>query len=421
MAAEFLSAEETRRLRTLDIDEDDLAWEGGSNPFNVGERVRRYRPKDLRDRESLRTDRTAFFEERLVWLYSDLGANVPAAFRLTDGSIRSLDAGCLGFLFNRRDPQVEFRLDSDGFIKSVKPIKSFRDRIKARQGREFTQPVLNGKAQAPAMSYLVGVVELGRRRVTYREVARVLNRALDLKNVTHHHVGPVVDAMMDRLRKFDRDVPLLNALVMRRDLKQPGKGIDDYLVAKFKLPVKPKGSDRVEWVEAAINEVAIYGEWRDLYRKAYGKAFKPLVKKTEMFDDDGQGDNPKYRGGPESEEHKALKAHVKAHPECLGLDLSNPQAKIEQSLLSGDRLDVLVVDGVRLIGVEVKSIKSGRDDLRRGLYQCVKYKAVMDAEAGLRGAPPSEVVLVTERALPSDLVEEARQLEVRRVVVPVNP
>lgn len=74
MAAEFLSAEETRRLRTLDIDEDDLAWDGGSNPFNVGERVRRYRPKDLRDRESLRTNRTTFFEERLVWLYSDLGA-----------------------------------------------------------------------------------------------------------------------------------------------------------------------------------------------------------------------------------------------------------------------------------------------------------------------------------------------------------
>jgi hypothetical protein len=93
---------------------------------------------------------------------------------------------------------------------------------------------------------------------------------------------------------------------------------------------------------------------------------------------------------------------------------------VEGSLPSGDRLDVEIVDGDRRIGVEVKSIRSGDDDLQRGLFQCVKYKAVMDAQADLSGGPKSEVLLVIERELPHHLEKMARSLGVRRVVLSVN-
>ena len=70
-------------------------------------------------------------------------------------------------------------------------------------------------------------------------------------------------------------------------------------------------------------------------------------------------------------------------------------------LLSGDRLDVYFVqsDGTK-IAVEVKSRVSPDDDILRGLYQCVKYKAVLDAENKTHGVfGKTRSILVIEGAL----------------------
>ena len=60
--------------------------------------------------------------------------------------------------------------------------------------------------------------------------------------------------------------------------------------------------------------------------------------------------------------------------------------KMEHVLLSGDRIDVWfeALDGSG-IAVEVKSSKSSDADVMRGLYQCVKYKSIMDAENTVHG------------------------------------
>ena len=54
---------------------------------------------------------------------------------------------------------------------------------------------------------------------------------------------------------------------------------------------------------------------------------------------------------------------------------------MEHLLLSGDRLDVFFAlsDGSS-IAVEVKPSTSPDFDILRGLFQCVKYKVIMDAE-----------------------------------------
>jgi len=76
---------------------------GRSSPFNSGPRFQRYRPKDLKDVEASRTDRTRFFEETLVRLYNETRRDIPFLFKTADDDLRSLDAGCLGFLYNRPD------------------------------------------------------------------------------------------------------------------------------------------------------------------------------------------------------------------------------------------------------------------------------------------------------------------------------
>ena len=64
-------------------------------------------------------------------------------------------------------------------------------------------------------------------------------------------------------------------------------------------------------------------------------------------------------------------------------------------LLSGDRVDVVSIMEDRTVAIEVKSKDSDWFDLRRGVYQCVKYRAVMKAQDIRRNANV-ESWLVTE-------------------------
>ena len=59
---------------------------------------------------------------------------------------------------------------------------------------------------------------------------------------------------------------------------------------------------------------------------------------------------------------------------------------MEHILLSGDRLDVYfeLGDGSK-VAVEIKPSTSSDADVMRGLYQCVKYKTILDAEDKVHG------------------------------------
>ena len=80
--------------------------------------------------------------------------------------------------------------------------------------------------------------------------------------------------------------------------------------------------------------------------------------------------------------------------------------------LSGDRVDVVSYARDRTVAIEVKSRDSNWADLRRGVYQCVKYRAVLAAQ-DIRRNPIVETWLVTESPLPGDLKALARRLGVR--------
>lgn len=84
---------------------------------------------------------------------------------------------------------------------------------------------------------------------------------------------------------------------------------------------------------------------------------------------------------------------------------------------SGDEIDVFFRSGHQWIGVEVKSCISDKleRDYERGLYQAIKYAAVLEAQAQVDhpDAPPIvKVFLVLERTLPSRLRPTAEKLGV---------
>src|SRR3981081_1035550 len=94
-------------------------YSGDSHPFSKGQNPKFY--KEISDTAEGITSRTYFFEKNLVGLYMALARPVPYAFRTKDGVIRSLDAGCVKFLCNRRDPEAELIRDLDGNTVPAQP------------------------------------------------------------------------------------------------------------------------------------------------------------------------------------------------------------------------------------------------------------------------------------------------------------
>lgn len=284
----------------------------------------------------------------------------------------------------------------------------------------YTLRELEADGLAPTMELLIAAAKTG-DVVTYGKVAARLEAKLKKSSMNPRQMGWVVGALMDHLLSVDPNTPLINTLVVRGDSDQPGVGADSYLRHRFKIRGRISPTRRKELVQAALNEVRIFKKWDQLFEASFSRKPERVEATADSLEEDGQGDNPRYGGLPESEEHKLLKEYVLEHPNCLRLKMGAPTGTIERRLLSGDEMDVEFVEGARRIGVEVKSIRSGNADLLRGIYQCVKYRAVMIAQSGFEaGVAECEVVLVSEVALPSELRALAKRLDVPLRVVPVN-
>ena len=105
-----------------------------------------------------------------------------------------------------------------------------------------------------------------------------------------------------------------------------------------------------------------------------------------------------FGGGGESPYHEALRLWVEANPALVLPAYADAEPDTEVPLLSGDRVDNVYDRTDRIAVIEVKSWISNDDDVRRGIYQCIKYRAVMEAMTHKR-AVPVDAVLVTERPI----------------------
>ncbi|MEJ8563209.1 hypothetical protein QTO30_19670 [Yoonia sp. GPGPB17] len=251
--------------------------------------------------------------------------------------------------------------------------------------------------------------------VTYKEIVDLLQSPLKIPIIFPIHIGAVAGQLMSDVHAIDPQAPLINALVTRAD------GLPDKGFGSFYNPARTKVTDRT-WEQLARKErlsvlaeirasVRRYPDWDDVFRKAYGvplSELKPLKSFAEL-----DGKTPETgggRGGGESDEHKALKIWASANPAVLGIAasmLAQPEAK----LLSGDRVDVLFSDGKDFVAIEVKSCRSGPDDWQRGIYQCLKYMAILRAQEYPVPAKVS-AVLLTEAEVTPKLKARAKALGV---------
>lgn len=197
-------------------------------------------------------------------------------------------------------------------------------------------------------------------------------------------IGTQLGMVDDVFKRFEEltgeQIPTLNALVKSKSTMLPSPGFS-YVYKSY----PNMGDDEKRHLVALLNNDAInYKNW-DWVLSSLGLA--PSIANIQVNEKVIRSGKFYGKGG-EGENHKKLKEYVYQHPETLGLT-GIIERETEYILLSGDRLDVLFVlaDGSK-VAIEVKPSTSPDADVMRGLYQCIKYKAIMDAEDNVHGVKP---------------------------------
>jgi len=279
---------------------------------------------------------------------------------------------------------------------------------------------------APLMTRWLITAAKERRVVTYGEAMEKLEREEGFTSIGRAtKLGFPAGKLMDVLHEADENAPLLNSLLVRQDTRLPGAGIGGYLA--YHYGIEKLGKDGAidkhpklwsEYSESAMQEAYDYDGWEHLYQRAFNKKFAPddVAKKRKSGKDGNEKDGiPRGRGG-EGENHKALRLWVTNNPKRLAPRLKGVRAETEEELLSGDRVDSVYYADGQTFAIEVKSSTSNWYDLQRGIYQCVKYQAVMQAMDPREDAVVN-ALLVTEAPLDGTLKALAKQLGVRHKLV----
>lgn len=171
-------------------------------------------------------------------------------------------------------------------------------------------------------------------------------------------------------------------------------------------------------IERLHESVWSFNEWRKIGKKAFGAEFVPPA--AVEGESDGKSRRLGWGGPPESEEHRKLKEYVAEHPSEFGAPKECKEGMVEWRLLSTDEIDVWFMSVGEQLAVEVKSRRSSMADIERGIFQCVKYAALLEAQSHVARFTTKQSIralLVSEQPLSSKLTRWANKLGVEVQVI----
>ena len=221
------------------------------------------------------------------------------------------------------------------------------------------------------------------------------------------HALYAVQEVLNNLSKKagNKNIPTLNSLCKNAKTMLPSEGFE-FVSPKYNQ--LDEAGKRV-FVEGLDSKALNYPHWDWVLDQLELKEATPFsdeqleaIKKT-----------CQNYGSGEGKEHKALKEYILKHPERLGYS-DIVFAETEHILPSGDRLDVYfeLSDGDH-VAIEVKPSISTDQDITRGIFQCVKYYAVMEALRTIECKDYEiEVILVSAATLSSQNKSLAVELDI---------
>ena len=283
---------------------------------------------------------------------------------------------------------------------------------------QATRDNLRQHAARPLTQWLIHAAKR-RSSLTYGEAKRRLETEIDFNTIFSSMMGVPAGALMNRILRVRSDCPLLNILLVRQGDGMPGDGAGTFMADYLGRPKLARDGYRDRhprrW-RAACEEIATdvyaFGEWDQVYREAFGQRLRAAIP-PEGTERDGIS----HARSGEGRNHRALRLWVRDNPGRIRRGYRHFDTDTEVLLDSADRVDVVYYGRTLTVVLEVKSRDSDDTDLRRGVFQCIKYRAVTEA-MDIRSKPQVVPVLVTQTPLPGDLAELARRHGIRHFRAP---
>ena len=269
-----------------------------------------------------------------------------------------------------------------GFARGAKPYQ---------QRARTALPILVRQAKAHQTMY-------------YGELAHEMG--IPNPRTLNYPLGSIGGALLDLGKQWSRQVPPIQALVINKSSECPGEGFA-FFAPDAKAFERATRRERRLIVDTMLRDVFTFSDW-DQVLDTFALPPAPVVGLPPADEISAHG------GGGEGAEHKRLKEAVSVNPLWIGLPNSLSPGKVEARLHSGDSLDVLFADSDRRTAVEVKGASAPVGEVIRGLFQCVKYEAVLDAEARVAGSRADcEAVLALGGSFPGELTPLRHTLGVK--------
>lgn len=266
-----------------------------------------------------------------------------------------------------------------------------------------------------ALPVLIRLAESG-KTLTYSEleqqVAFRLNRS-PLKVVVSY--GKVLEKVGGTLNlvsaEWKEEIPPLTILVLSMQKGLPSSGVDGFLNRYVTESIKEHltENNRNAMIKRATEAVHNFERWQAV--AAYlGIEEAGTLAETEAI----MLPQPQPIRGGESQSHLTLKQYIAQHPELFIRYGQFPQGEVEVVLPSGDEVDVLFRATDQTLAVEVKTADAPAGELTRGIFQAVKYRAVLRAMHDIAGELCKvQVVLVTPQTPLLAHADAAKRLQVK--------
>jgi len=231
--------------------------------------------------------------------------------------------------------------------------------------------------------------------IVYEDLAHEL-KIPNARNL-NYVLGSIGQTLVNLSKHWGINVPPIQCLVLNKKTRLPGAGIS-WFITDFSNYKKLSNKQRRQIVDGELQKIYAFDKWTkvldELGLSSAHCDFAKLNKRAGQF-----------KSGGEGIEHKKIKNFVANNPVNFGLPASLRPGEIEHILPSGDSLDVFFAHRQEHIGIEVKSHISSTSDIARGLFQCIKYQAVLEARQAANGHPQNvRTFLVLGGGLPVELL-----------------
>lgn len=213
------------------------------------------------------------------------------------------------------------------------------------------------------------------------------------------YIGYALDEIAGLRGWRRRPPPALQSLIINKETGLPGHGVNGFMSHQYQQA--RTNQQREAALLTAHAAIYAYPFWDDVMRVLDAD---PISADLEALTSEATASHGRGGEGPE---HKALKEYVASMPSVVGLPTAHLPGTTEWRLPSGDSIDVVFKGPGRVLAVEVKSHISGPADIARGVYQCVKYRAVLEAQSSVAEDPFDVAVLLV---IGSELPREALEL-----------